>query len=53
MCALLLGIGVMVLEKHTTEFWVVYCLNKSFGGFYRLMFRLKKENAFYFFIPFL
>jgi hypothetical protein len=30
-----LGISVLVLKKHTTEFLVIYCLNKNFGGPYR------------------
>jgi hypothetical protein len=35
MCVQWLSIGVLVLEKHSTEFLVIYCLNKSFGGLYR------------------
>jgi hypothetical protein len=52
MCAQWLSIGVLVLKKHTTEFLVIYCLNKIFGGLYRFNVLLNKKKPFYSYYPF-
>jgi hypothetical protein len=43
MCVQWISIGVLVLKKHTTEFLMIYCLNKSFGGLYRFKVLLNKK----------
>jgi hypothetical protein len=52
MCVQWLSIGVLVLKKPATEFLMIYCLNKSFGGLYRFKVLLNNKIPFLLFIPF-
>jgi hypothetical protein len=51
MCVQWLSISVLVLKKPSTEFLMIYCLNKSIGGLYRFNVLLNKKMLFLFFIP--
>jgi hypothetical protein len=47
MCVQWLSIGVLVLKRPSTDFLVIYCLNKSFGGLYKFKVWLNKKCTFF------